>query len=117
MINPKQSSNTSYNVREARNALDGNQKTIIHTDNKKSGWWTAQFQNGSYSVERVSIRNRPDGWGYRLGDATIKIDGKVCGKVTSKTVQGAWYTVKCASPIVGRSIMVESKANTPLHFA
>jgi hypothetical protein len=117
MTDPEQSSNTSYNVREAKNALDSNERSIIHTDNKRSGWWTAKLQGGTYAVESVSMKNRPDGWGHRLGDTTIEVDGKLCGKVTSKTVQGAWYTVKCAKPILGRSIKVTSKAKTPLHFA
>jgi len=116
MVTPEQSSNTSYNVREAQNALDGNDRTICHTDNNKSGWWTAKF-NGTFAVESVNIKNRPDGWGYRLGDATVTVDGKLCGKVTSKTKQGAWYTVKCAKPILGASVKVESKGNNPLHFS
>jgi hypothetical protein len=43
MTDPEQSSNTSYNVREAKNALDANERSIIHTDNKRSGWWTAKL--------------------------------------------------------------------------
>jgi len=117
MTDAEQSSNTSYNVREAKNALDSNEKTIIHTDNNKSGWWTAKLEGGAYAVEKVSMKNRPDGWGYRLGSATVEVDGKLCGKVTPKTVQGAWYTVKCAKPIIGRSVKVTSKDKTPLHFA
>jgi hypothetical protein len=61
--------------------------------------------------------NRPDGWGDRLGDAEVEVDGKLCGKVQSQTVQGKWYTVECAKPIIGDKIKVTSKANTPLHFA
>lgn len=114
---PEQSSNTSYNVREAKNALDGNEKTIIHTDNNKSGWWTAKFTGGTYAVERIAFKNRKDGWGHRLGGSTVEIDGKLCGKVTAKTVAGAWYSVKCAKPILGRSVKVTSKDKTPLHFA
>jgi len=104
-------------VREAANALDGNEKTIIHTENQKSGWWRAKFKNGSFKVNQVKLLNRPDGWGARLGDATLEIDGKECGKVQSSTKQNAWYTVTCTKPIIGRTIKVTSKAGTPLHFA
>jgi hypothetical protein len=61
--------------------------------------------------------NRPDGWGDRLGDAEITVDDKVCGAVQSETKQGVWYTVTCEYPIIGKSIKVTSKADTPLHFA
>lgn len=116
MTDAEQSSNTSYNVREAKNALDGNEKSIIHTDNKKSGWWSAKFKEGAFKVNEVKFMNRPDGWGKRLGDTSVEIDGKFCGKVQSQTVQGKWYTVKCEKPIIGKTVKVTSKANTPLHF-
>jgi hypothetical protein len=51
LINAEQSSNTSYNVREAKNALDGKEDSIIHTDNEKSGWWTAKFNDGTMRVK------------------------------------------------------------------
>lgn len=117
MNEEEQSSNTSYNVREAKNAIDDNEKSIIHTDNKKSGWWTAKFEKGLHAVQKVMFKNRPDGWGHRLGDATVEVDGKPCGKVVSKTVQGAWYTVKCDKTVIGKSVKVTSKKDTPLHFA
>ena len=116
MYEPEQSSNTAYNVREAANALDGNEKSIIHTANQKAGWWRAKFKNGSFKVNQVKLLNRPDGWGARLGDATVEIDGKECGKVQGTTKQNVWYTVTCAKPIIGRTIKVTSKADTPLHF-
>jgi hypothetical protein len=118
MKEPSQSTNTSYNVREAANALDGNDESIIHTDNEKSGWWTAKFgEEGTYKVESVKIMNRPDGWGDRLGDAVVEIDDKVCGTVQSTTKQGVWYTVTCETPIIGKTMKITSKADTPLHFA
>jgi hypothetical protein len=117
MIDAEQSSNTSYNVREAKNALDGNERSIIHTANKKSGWWTAKFNGGNFEIDSVKLKNRPDGWGHRLGDSTVEIDGKLCGKVSTKTVNGAWYAVKCAKPILGKTVTITSKAKTPLHFA
>lgn len=104
-------------MREAANALDENEKTIIHTENEKSGWWRAKFKNGSFKVNQVKLLNRPDGWGARLGEATVEVDGKECGKVQSSTKQNVWYTVTCTKPIIGRTIKVTSKAATPLHFA
>jgi len=117
MYEPVQSSNTSYNVREAANALDGSEKSIIHTENKQSGWWKAKFKDGSFKVNQVKLLNRPDGWGARLGAATVEIDGKVCGQVQKETKQNVWYTVVCSKPIIGRTIKVISQAQTPLHFA
>jgi len=61
--------------------------------------------------------NRPDGWGARLGDAKVEVDGKLCGQVQTETVQGVWYNVVCETPIIGKEIVVTSKENTPLHFA
>lgn len=117
MTDPEQSSNTPYNVREAGNALDGQAKSIIHTENNSSGWWTAGFNGADYVVESVKIQNRPDGFGNRLGNATVEVDGQPCGTVAATTVDGAWYTVTCTNPILGRNIKVTSVANTPLHFA
>jgi hypothetical protein len=68
-------------------------------------------------VKEVKLMNRPDGWGDRLGDSEIEVDGKLCGKVQSATKQGAWYTVECEKPVIGKSVKVISKENTPLHFA
>jgi hypothetical protein len=114
---PVQSSNTSYNVREAGNAIDGDETSIMHTDNERPGWWSAKFQEGTYKVNQVKFLNRPDGWGHRLGDSIVEIDGKVCGTVQSETVQNVWYDVYCETPILGRSVKVISKEGTPLHFA
>jgi len=68
-------------------------------------------------VESVKLLNRPDGWGDRLGDSEVEVDGKLCGKVESKTAQGKWYTVTCTKPVIGKNVKVISKESTPLHFA
>lgn len=118
MVSPEQSSQTTYNVRDAKNALDGDEDTIMHTENEKSGWWTAKFDgNQTYKITSVKFLNRPDGWGDRLGDAVVEVDGRECGTVQQETVQGVWYTVECATPLIGKSVKVTSKADTPLHVA
>lgn len=117
LVDADQSSNTTYNVRGAKNALDAQEDSIVHTENKKSGWWSANFKDGTMRVESVKILNRPDGWGDRLGDSDVEIDGKLCAKVQSGTVQGKWYTVTCDKPVIGKKVKVISKENTPLHFA
>ena len=53
LIEPKQSSNTSYNVREAGNAIDGDEATMIHTNNDIEEWWSAKFEEGTYTVNQV----------------------------------------------------------------
>lgn len=104
-------------MREAGKAIDGDEASIQHTDNEVNGWWSAKFQEGTYKINQVKFLNRPDGWGGRLGDTTVEIDGKLCGTVQSSTVQNVWYDVDCETPILGRSIKVISKEGTPLHFA
>lgn len=81
LVDAEQSSNTTYNVRGPKNAIDDDNKSIIHTENEKMGWWRANFNDGAYKVTSVRILNRPDGWGARLGGSTIKVDGKLCGSV------------------------------------
>lgn len=75
LTEPEQSSTTPYDIREAANALNGNADSIIHTLNGVSGWWTAKLNGAEYTVQSVSLKNRADGWGERLGGATVEVDG------------------------------------------
>jgi hypothetical protein len=53
-----------------------------------------------------------------LANAKIEIDGKLCGYMPKAPLKkSTWYTIKCATPIVGKVIKVTSAHPNYFHFA
>jgi hypothetical protein len=78
-------------------------------------WWKASFVNGEHYVTEVQIQNRSDNLesAKRLGGTEVTISGKVCGKLPQSTPfkpdTDHWWTVKCATPIVGSNVKLMDK--------
>uniref|UniRef100_A0A671RYZ9 Fucolectin tachylectin-4 pentraxin-1 domain-containing protein n=1 Tax=Sinocyclocheilus anshuiensis TaxID=1608454 RepID=A0A671RYZ9_9TELE len=85
----------------AQNALDGLNSTCTHTDLQSDPWWKLNLRK-KYSVNRVTITNRPDCYEYRINGAEIRIGNNssdlfsnpVCAVVYSIPA-GATYSYSC----------------------
>lgn len=68
-------------------------------------WWYAQFKDGNKEVTEVKVTNRQDCCGDRLKDTKVYVGRYYCGKLPSSTKTKGEYTVKCAKPVTGNSII------------
>lgn len=98
--------------------MDGNKNTQFHTQAGVGQYWTAAFTNGPWSVTKVKIQNRSDGYTDRLSYAKIEIDGQLCGSLGRTSGGGGkWYEVRCSKKLVGRNVKVVMTRHNYLHFA
>jgi hypothetical protein len=114
-------SSTWNAANSADKALDGNKNTLVASKLTDEVWWKASFVNGEHYVTEVQIQNRRDteSFAKRLGGTEITIGGKACGKLPDNTPfkpdTDHWWTVKCASPILGSDVKLQDKV-THLNF-
>ncbi|XP_050970699.1 uncharacterized protein LOC127168151 isoform X2 [Labeo rohita] len=85
----------------AQNAVDGKNYTCSHTESQSDPWWTLDLLK-TYSVNRVTITNRPDCCGSRINGTEIRVgndssdvfSNPVCA-VVSTIPAGATYSYWC----------------------
>uniref|UniRef100_A0A673IGD6 Fucolectin tachylectin-4 pentraxin-1 domain-containing protein n=1 Tax=Sinocyclocheilus rhinocerous TaxID=307959 RepID=A0A673IGD6_9TELE len=102
---------TLYYTWYAQNALDRLNSTCTHTDLQSDPWWKLDLLK-TYSVNRVTITNRPDCCEYRINGAEIRIGNNssdvfsnpVCAEV-STIPAGATYSYSCRG-MEGRYVTV-----------
>uniref|UniRef100_A0A8C1JNS7 Fucolectin tachylectin-4 pentraxin-1 domain-containing protein n=1 Tax=Cyprinus carpio TaxID=7962 RepID=A0A8C1JNS7_CYPCA len=95
----------------AQNALDGLRSTCTHTAVQSDPWWKLDLMK-TYSVNRVTITNRPDCCSDRINGAEIRIGNNsldvssnpVCAAVPSIPA-GATYSYSCRG-MEGRYVIV-----------
>lgn len=91
---------------EAKNALTANVKSFAHTRMGRGHWWYAQFADGNRQVTEVKITNRQDCCGDRLKGTKVYVGRYLCGVLPALTKTKETYTVKCAKPVTGNSIII-----------
>ncbi|XP_059356928.1 uncharacterized protein LOC132095849 [Carassius carassius] len=102
---------TYYNYWYAQYALDGLSYTCTHTEWQTDPWWRLDLMK-MYSVNRVTITNRPDCCESRIDGAEIRI-GNVSSNVSTNPVcavvstipAGATYSYSCHG-MEGRYVIV-----------
>ncbi|XP_042582897.1 uncharacterized protein LOC122137907 isoform X1 [Cyprinus carpio] len=102
---------TTYRHWFAQNALDGLGSTCTHTDEQSDPWWKLDLMK-TYSVNRVTITNRPDCCSDRINGAEIRIGNNssdlfsnpVCA-VVSSIPAGPTYSYSCRG-MKGRYVTV-----------
>ncbi|KAF4111670.1 fucolectin-1-like [Onychostoma macrolepis] len=95
----------------AQNALDGLSYTCTHTNTQSDPWWKLDLMK-MYSVNRVTITNRPDCCDSRIDGAEIRIgnhssnllSNPLCA-VVSTIPAGATYSYSCRG-MEGRYVSV-----------
>jgi len=84
MKNPQISSqyppHNGFECCEAKRALDGVADSFFHTNQGTGEYWSAEFENGPFTIYKVRIQNRPSSE-YRLSEARIEVGGKYCGSL------------------------------------
>jgi len=91
----------------AQNAFKGGSK-FTHTNAGVGEWWKCSFNGGNQWVWKVRVLNRRDCCGGRLKGTKISIGGQECGTINDNTRNGQWYEVKCAKPVRGDKIILET---------
>ncbi|XP_050969663.1 uncharacterized protein LOC127167579 [Labeo rohita] len=95
----------------AENALDGNSLSCTHTASQSDPWWKVDLPK-TYSVNTVTITNRPDccdtrinGAEIRVGNSALDVFGNPLCAVVSTIPAGATYSYSCHG-MEGRYVFV-----------
>lgn len=103
---------------KASNALSADKNSFAHTRMGRGHWWYAQFTNGNKEVTEVKITNRQDCCGNRLKGTKVYVGRSLCGVLPNVTETKKTYTVKCAKPVTGNSIIIRQNTTyTALQLA
>jgi len=84
----------------ADRAIDASASTQSLTAMGRGHWWSASFTNGNVLVKSVKVK------GTKLRDVTVHIGRYYCGKLPATTSDSVEYTVACASPVMGNTVVL-----------
>uniref|UniRef100_A0A8C2C0B2 Fucolectin tachylectin-4 pentraxin-1 domain-containing protein n=1 Tax=Cyprinus carpio TaxID=7962 RepID=A0A8C2C0B2_CYPCA len=92
---------TTYSIAYAQIALDGLSNTCSSTTRQNDPWWKLDLMK-TYSVNRVTITNRPDcceswinGAEIRVGNVSTNVSSNPVCAVVSTIPAGATYSYSC----------------------
>jgi hypothetical protein len=102
----------------ATNAFVSGGGKFTHTASGAGMFWKCGFQGKQNAwVWKVRVLNRKDCCGDRLSGTKVSIGGQECGTISGSTKNGQWYEVKCAKPVRGNQIILETTRNVYLSIS